>query len=102
MMPIRTAQFFTTLFTANLDLEFNLRRRAREVDGFSHPHFEPLDFQAKVGFLAGMRLNSRKSRGIRSRHPGIHLAGRKEPAISGGITWWRAPPHMRPDINCPY
>ena len=54
------------------------------MDGFSRPHFEPLDSQAKVGFLAGMRLNSRKSRGIRSRHSGIRLAGMKEPAISGG------------------
>jgi len=42
------------------------------------PPFEPLDSQAKVGFLAGMRLNSRKSRGIRSRIPGYF--GRREGA----------------------
>ena len=54
------------------------------MDGFSRPHFEPLDSQAKVGFLAGMRLNSREWRGIRSPHPGTRLAGVKEPAISGG------------------
>jgi len=35
-------------------------RRAREVDSFSRPHFEPLDSQAKVGFWQDRGSNPKR------------------------------------------